>query len=80
MAAEVHQRQMRSELHPDDVTSSGMRAGDDGQLGEAAKHEPVTVAPVEFVDGDGEAELGKRRSSDPIASWPSMRASGAPRQ
>ena len=25
MSAEVHQRQMRSELHPDDVTSSGMQ-------------------------------------------------------
>jgi hypothetical protein len=35
------------------------RAGNDGQLGEAAQHEPVAVAPVKRGGGDGEAEFGE---------------------
>ena len=41
------------------------RAGDDGQLGETAKHESVTVAPVEFVGGDAEAEAREATQQGP---------------
>jgi len=39
--------------------ANSVRAGNDGQLGQAAQHEPVAVAPVQLGGGDGEAEFGE---------------------
>ena len=42
---------------PEAYLLPGVWSGDDGELGEAAQDEAVAVAPVQLLDGHGEAEL-----------------------
>jgi len=44
----------------------------DGQLGEAGQHEPVTMAPVQRGGGDGEVEFGEPVQQRP-GSEPALR-------
>jgi hypothetical protein len=61
-----------------------VRAGNDEQLGEAAQHEPVAVAPVQRGGGDGEAEFGEpvqqRPESEPALRVPGLAGDPSPAQ